>query len=216
MDKDKRLSLIAEYKKGTKKALDRLIESDYGFVYKIADRMYSNFSATWLDGDTLRRAYEFEDVMQEALLAYCKAIEAYDVEKDHGNFVKYAELWIMGAVYDAVAYKAIDFAYSMEMETGEDKTMRIGDIIEDESIVEEDVQDEDETAIRKLVFDNLIKKYDIREQLIIRMRFGIDTDAPRTLTDVAKVMGISYETVRKIEKGVIDQLSLTRVSFKRV
>jgi RNA polymerase sporulation-specific sigma factor len=211
MDQDKRLEIIRKYKSGNKKSLDRLLELDYPMILGTANRIYTNFSSMWLEGDKLRRMYEFEDILQEALIAYCRAVELYNEEKDAGNFVNYANLWIKGAVYDAISYKPTDFAVSTDEYT--DENGKIIEYIPDEN--EEEV-DNVELEVKKEVLNLLLGKFNIRDRAIIRMRFGLEGSRPRTLKEVSKVLGISHETVRQIEKEVMKELSLTRVSLSHV
>ena len=45
-----------------------------------------------------------------------------------------------------------------------------------------------------------------REQLILKMRYGIDDDVPRTLEDVGKHFSLSRERIRQIELKAIQKL----------
>jgi len=45
-----------------------------------------------------------------------------------------------------------------------------------------------------------------REQLILKMRYGIDDDVPRTLEEVGKYFNLSRERIRQIELKAIQKL----------
>jgi RNA polymerase primary sigma factor len=45
-----------------------------------------------------------------------------------------------------------------------------------------------------------------REQLILKMRYGIDDDTPRTLEEVGKYFSLSRERIRQIELKAIQKL----------
>ena len=53
---------------------------------------------------------------------------------------------------------------------------------------------------------NLIKKLDKREQEIIKRRFGIENEEPKTLEQIGMVMGFSKERIRQIENLAIQKL----------
>jgi RNA polymerase primary sigma factor len=52
----------------------------------------------------------------------------------------------------------------------------------------------------------LIKTLSPREQAVIRLRFGLDGDSPKTLTEIATKFKANKEQVRKIESRAIRKL----------
>ena len=52
----------------------------------------------------------------------------------------------------------------------------------------------------------LIEKLDDRERYIIKNRFGIGVDKPKTLEAIGKEMGFSKERIRQIEKHTLRKL----------
>ena len=52
----------------------------------------------------------------------------------------------------------------------------------------------------------LISMLDKREQEIIKRRFGIDNEEPKTLEQIGNAMGFSKERIRQIENGAIQKL----------
>ena len=45
-----------------------------------------------------------------------------------------------------------------------------------------------------------------REALIVRLRYGLDTDEPHSLQDIGDVLGLSRERVRQLEKQTFTKL----------
>ena len=52
---------------------------------------------------------------------------------------------------------------------------------------------------------DLIKTLGPREQLILKLRFGLGGESPRTLIEVSKVLGVSKERVRQIQNRALDK-----------
>jgi RNA polymerase primary sigma factor len=91
---------------------------------------------------------------------------------------------------------------SLEAPVGED--MRLGELIEDtllgsptEAILSEDLSTQVERALATL---------SPKEQEIIRLRFGIGDDVPRTLEEVGQRYGLTRERIRQIEGKALRQL----------
>ena len=45
-----------------------------------------------------------------------------------------------------------------------------------------------------------------QEQKVLRMRFGLDDDTPKTLEEIGKVFGVTRERIRQIEAKAIRKL----------
>lgn len=52
-----------------------------------------------------------------------------------------------------------------------------------------------------------LEQLDARERRVIRMRFGFDRDKGMTLSQIGKVVGLSRERVRQIERIALDKIS---------
>jgi RNA polymerase primary sigma factor len=62
---------------------------------------------------------------------------------------------------------------------------------------------------------NLFHKYlSPREQEILRMRYGFDDGRPRTLAETGRMLSVSRERVRQIEKRALQKLKLMLVKAK--
>jgi RNA polymerase primary sigma factor len=53
---------------------------------------------------------------------------------------------------------------------------------------------------------NLINTLDPREQLILKLRFGLEGETPRTLIQISHVLGVSKERVRQIQDRALKRL----------
>jgi RNA polymerase primary sigma factor len=59
---------------------------------------------------------------------------------------------------------------------------------------------------RRQVLDEL-DKMDQREAAVLRMHFGLDDDAPKTLREIGERLGLTRERVRQIESEALSKLS---------
>ncbi len=92
---------------------------------------------------------------------------------------------------------------SLECRVGRAQDTELGDLLEDEHATPE------QALTREHLRDDLTALLDglnQREARVIRQRFGLDDDAPRTLTEIGEEMQLSRERVRQIESRALLKL----------
>jgi RNA polymerase primary sigma factor len=93
---------------------------------------------------------------------------------------------------------------SLSTAVGEDGSLELGDTLEQETVpaVElELIRSSFEKQIQAIVAE-----LDEKERDVIRMRFGLDGDEPRTLQEIGQTLGLSRERIRQIESRAKEKL----------
>ena len=80
----------------------------------------------------------------------------------------------------------------------------IQDYIEDTTYVSPEVSTQNKLQKKDVI--KLISVLDNREQEIIKRRFGIDNEEPKTLEQIGNMMGFSKERIRQIENSALQKL----------
>ncbi len=97
---------------------------------------------------------------------------------------------------------------SLSAAVGEEGSLELGDTLEQDTIpsVElEMIRTSFERRIQSMVGD-----LDDKEREVIRMRFGLDGEEPRTLQEIGEAMGLSRERIRQIESRAKEKLRRSR------
>ena len=93
---------------------------------------------------------------------------------------------------------------SLESPVGEEDESRISDFVEDESI--KSPTDNAAQDILKTQLLQVIETLTPREQKVIRLRYGLDDNHPRTLEEVGKEFNVTRERIRQIEAKALRKL----------
>jgi len=103
-----------------------------------------------------------------------------------------------------VALNAPSDTVSLDRPIGSDGDADLSDFVEDD-----EAKDPFATVAERARRDELaraLKTLDNREQTVLVLRYGLDADAPRTLSDVGLHLGITRERVRQIETRALGKL----------
>ena len=207
-----RLSVLEERELGSRvqrdrdeSAIARLVECNLRFVVSFAKR-YRGFGVPFLD------------LIHEGNLGLMEAARRFDPARNV-KFITYAGGWIRQAMMHALADQTRAFSFPQKMfsaiyntagdvslsdPVGPDGQRELGDTlaqagiapIDDEMIHQADL---DELAAALLELDR-------KEREIVRLRYGLEDDEPRTLQEIGDRLHLSRERVRQIESRAKEKL----------
>ncbi|MCH5163178.1 MAG: RNA polymerase sigma factor RpoD [Clostridiales bacterium] len=93
---------------------------------------------------------------------------------------------------------------SLEMPVGEEEDSHLGDFLEDEK--SKAPQDYSEAGMLREQLSAVLNTLTPREEMVIRLRYGLSDARPRTLEDVGREFGVTRERIRQIEAKALRKL----------
>jgi RNA polymerase primary sigma factor len=93
---------------------------------------------------------------------------------------------------------------SLDSTVDEDGITHLSDLIKDDSVVEP-FEEVFSMTIQETLSD-VLKNLSQREVTIIKLRYGLNGEGPRTLEETGKLLGITRERVRQIQEKAIQKL----------
>jgi RNA polymerase primary sigma factor len=182
-------------------ALSQLVEGNLRFVVSYA-RRYRGCGVPALD------------LIHEGNLGLIEAARRFDPSRNV-KFISYAVWWVREAMMQAMADQVRAFSFppkllatlgrrladrSLSEPLGSDVrytgTRELGDILATDEVAI------DEAMIEQRRLDDLadaLGDLDRKEQLIMRLRFGLGDNEPQTLQEIGDALHLSRERVRQIE-----------------
>ena len=93
---------------------------------------------------------------------------------------------------------------SLETPIGQEEGSELGNFVEDKNSVTPENRSE-KNMLRESILSTM-SGLNEREQMIIKLRFGIDDGRARTLEEVGKVYNVTRERIRQIEAKALEKL----------
>jgi RNA polymerase primary sigma factor len=97
---------------------------------------------------------------------------------------------------------------SLSTAVGEDGTLELGDTLEQDTIPSVEIQLMQRSFEKQI--RTLVAELDEKERDVLRMRFGLDGDEPKTLQEIGEALGLSRERIRQIESKAKEKLRRSR------
>lgn len=127
-----------------------------------------------------------------------------ECEEFHGRAIEYGEK------FGFVSYNSLSCRYVFPLSHLFSYISRRSKSIINELYDEMRTVEERDILLQKHLSDLLADVLNLREEEIIRLRFGIDPEhGPRTLEEIAKRLNLTRERIRQIEKAALGKLSAT-------
>jgi RNA polymerase primary sigma factor len=97
---------------------------------------------------------------------------------------------------------------SLSTALGEDGTLELGDTLEQETIPAVELEMIRSSFAEQI--QSMVADLDEKEREVLRMRFGLDGEEPRTLQEIGDTLGLSRERIRQIESKAKEKLRRSR------
>jgi RNA polymerase sigma factor, sigma-70 family len=92
----------------------------------------------------------------------------------------------------------------LETPIGEEEDSHLGDFIEDDNAASP-FDKGTQTLLREQLI-SVLHKLTPREEMVLRLRYGIDDGRPRTLEEVGREFNVTRERIRQIEAKALRKL----------
>jgi RNA polymerase primary sigma factor len=186
-------------------AVSRLVESNLRFVVSFAKR-YRGLGVSFLD------------LIHQGNLGLIEAARRFDPSRNV-KFITYAVWWIRESLMHVLADQTRAFSVppklffmlgtsdddvSLNEPASPGATRQLGDML-----AQEQVPLVEDTMIRQSDLDGLasaLNELDRKEREVVRLRFGLEDDEPRTLQEIGDRLHLSRERVRQIESRAKEKL----------
>ena len=97
---------------------------------------------------------------------------------------------------------------SLSTAVGDDGGLELGDTLEQDTVPSVEVEMIRSSFERRI--QGMVSGLDEKEREVIRMRFGLDGEEPKTLQEIGEAMGLSRERIRQIESRAKEKLRRSR------
>ena len=183
-------------KNGDNCVVEVLVNNNIGFIKTIANEVSSRY----------RDSVEFDDFVQEGMIAFWKCIERYD-ERIGVNFLTYAKPAIKNAMTDLVRKNLSSTCFEVEsldkcIETGE---QRLWEVLASELYSKTPEQ----IILRAEQLQELyaaLRELGDRERTYLLYRFGFEDEQKHSVSDTASHFSLSESRAKSLEKSAIKKL----------
>jgi RNA polymerase primary sigma factor len=190
-------------------ALARLVECNLRFVVSYAKR-YRGFGLPFLD------------LIHEGNLGLIEAARRFDPSRNV-KFITYAVWWIRQSMMHALADQTRAFSFPPKLfallHAGADDVSLSDPVRRSDGrqeggpeladVLAEEHAPIDDELIHRANLDDLataLLDLDRKEREVVRLRYGLEDDEPRTLQEIGDLMHLSRERVRQIESRAKEKL----------
>jgi RNA polymerase primary sigma factor len=189
-----------------------LIRAAQKFDYKLGYR-FSTYATRWIKqrisraiadkGDQIRVPIHIQESITATLREIREIENKSGMEPGIDEIVEATKL-PRSKIEKLLSAKSISTPFSLNAKLSDEDGEEFGDFIEDEN-GEDIMQDTINSKLKEEVRKALVG-LSLREEKIIKMRFGIDEEREYTLEEIGRELGITRERIRQVEAKALEKL----------
>ena len=189
--------LVVSYQQGNKQALEQLIENNQKFIYKIANKFYTEGISS----------IDKEDLIQEGTIGFIIACNKYDINNEKkALFSTYAFNWIYSKIHRFITNRDTNEETSLNVSVNDEGSSELMDLIESKDNCIERIEDSLYTNELREELEGVMNKYNtLHEREVLKLYYGWDTDQA-TIEDIADIFQASSNDIRKTKSKAIRKI----------
>ncbi|CUP24544.1 RNA polymerase sigma-F factor [Clostridium baratii] len=188
--------LVVSYQQGNKQALEQLIENNQKFIYKIANKFYTEGISS-IDKD---------DLIQEGTIGFIIACNKYDINNEKkALFSTYAFHWIYSKIHRFITNRDTNEETSLNKTVGEEQS-ELMDLIENKDNCIENIEDDLYIKELRKELDGVMNQYNtLHEREVLKLYYGWDSEET-SIENIADIFETSSSNIKNTKSKAIRKI----------
>lgn len=199
--------LVVSYQQGNKQALEQLIENNQKFIYKIANKFYTEGISS-IDKD---------DLIQEGTIGFIIACNKYDINNEKkALFITYAFHWIYSKIHRFITNRNTNDEISINVPIGSEEKSEVVDCLEDKKNYIENIEEKIYLSELRAELEEVMGHNNtLHEREVLKLYYGWDTD-PVTMEGIADILETSSMKIRQTKDRAIRKIRTSVWGRKKI